>query len=191
DLVNGFSNSSDSLVENIIPTNVWVGYSEGAARQNMAATTLIGSATTAAAIPITVNAWGDTTGTTIRNLDAGLFWQWGSTSATVSAWRSQQVGDSSPLSLSDGADVNFSVLQKNWSVSIYMSLSRSSNQDGANYSGSRSLDGGTAFSVFFADWPNLTLSFDVSNYDGVYTAWDGKESSRTTSAGIGLDFSKY
>ena len=37
----------------------------------------------------------------------------------------------------------------------------------------------------------MTLSFDVSNYDGVYPAWDGKENGRATSAGIAFDFSKY
>ena len=147
-----------------------------------------------AAVPAGITAaanGGTTTDATIRNLDAGLSWQWGNTYATASAWRSQQVNNMLPLSTADGADVSFGVKEKKWSASAYMSLSRWSSQDGANYSGNYSLNGGASFSVLLESWPSVTLSFDVGNYGDVYTAWDGKDSGRTVSAGIAFDFSKY
>jgi hypothetical protein len=192
DISNGFSNSTDSLVGNLVPSNVWVGYSEGAAKRNIGATTLTGGPTTA--MPVGTAALtdaGGTASTTIRNIDTGLYWQWGGAYATVSAWRSQQVNDLSAPSFADGADVSLGVQEKNWSASAYMSLSRWNSQDGLNYSATDGLDGGASFSFLLQNWPTVTLSFDVSNYDGVYTAWDGKERGRTTSAGIAFDFSKY
>jgi hypothetical protein len=199
DITQGFSKSPNSALENLVPSNVYVGYSEGAVRQIAGATTLTGGATSVAPIPLGTTAaaitnGGITTDATIRNLDAGLSWQWGGSYATAGVWRSQQVSNLSTLPtpyFSDGADINLGVQEKKWSASAYTSLSRSSNQDGANYSGNYSLSGGASFSVLLEHWPTVTLSFDVSNYDGIYTAWDGKESGRTKSAGIAFDFSKY
>ena len=58
----------------------------------------------------------------------------------LALWRSQQVSNLSPLYTADGADVSLGVQEKKWSASAYMSLSRSSSQDGANYSGNYSLN---------------------------------------------------
>src|SRR5262249_6725431 len=171
------------------PSNAWIGYSEGDVRQNIGATTTTGGLTTVAALPA-ING-GTITDATIRNVDAGLSWQWGRTYANLSAWRSQQISAWSAPSFSDGADVSVGVGEKNWSANAFASLSRSSSQDGANYSSNYSLDAGVSFTFLSQNWPNVTLSFDVSNYNDVYTALDGKDSGRTTSAGIAFDFSKY
>jgi hypothetical protein len=184
----GLSNSTDSVLGNLVPSNVWVGYGEGAVKQNVGALTVGPEAVSL--IPATTDP-GTLIDATIAKMDAGLYWQWGSTYASMSAWRSQQVGNQSVASVADGGDASLGVQQKNWSANAYMSLSRWSSQDGVNYSGNYNVGGGASFSVLLGNWPNVTLSFDVTNYDGAYTAWDGRESGRTTSAGIAFDFSKY
>jgi hypothetical protein len=186
--ITGFSNSTDSVLGNLVPSNVWVSYGEGAVKQNVLALT-VGPAAVALT-PATTDP-GAVIGATITKMDAGLYWQWGSAYASVSAWRSQQVSNLSVASVADGGDTSLGVREKNWSANAYMSLSRWNGQDGVNYSGNYNLGGGASFSVFLGNWPNVTLSFDVTNYDGVYTAWDGRENGKTTSAGIAFDFSKY
>jgi hypothetical protein len=188
DITNGFSNSPDSVLGNLVPSNVWFGYGEGAVKQNVGALT-VGPAAVAVISPTTDP--GALIGATPTKMDAGLYWQWGSSYASVSAWRSQQVSNLSVASAADGSDVSLGVKEKNWSASAYMSLSRWNSRDGVNNSSNYNLDGGASFSVLLGNWPNVTLSLDVSNYGGVYTAWDGRESGRTTSAGIAFDFSKY
>ena len=44
DITQGFSTAPDSVLGNLVPSSVWVGYSEGAVRQNAGATTLTGGA---------------------------------------------------------------------------------------------------------------------------------------------------
>src|SRR5262249_15224487 len=171
----------------LVPS-VWVGYSEGAVKQSVGALT-VGPATVTLVSPTTDP--GALIGATITKLDAGLSWQWGSTYASVSAWRSQQVSNLSVASVADGGDASLGVLEKNWSANAYMSLSRWNSQDGVNYSGNYNLGGGASFSVLLENYPNVTLSFDVSNYSDAYTAWDQRDNGRTTSAGIAFDFSKY
>jgi len=188
DLTTGLSNSADTVIGNVVPTNVWFGYSEGDVRQNVGAVT--GGAIAAMSVAAITDV-GITTDATIRNLDAGLYWQWGGAYATAGVWRSQQTGNLVAPSFSDGADVSLGIQGKTWNASAYMSFSRWNSLDGANFSGTSSLDGGASFSVLLQNWPTVTLSFDMSNYDGVYTAWDGKERGRTTSAGVAFDFSKY
>jgi hypothetical protein len=188
DITKGFSNSPDSVLGSLVPSNVWVGYSEGAIKQSVGALTL-GRPTVAMVSPTTDP--GTLIGGTITTMDAGLSWQWGGTYATMGAWRSQQVSNLSIPSSGDGADVSLGVKEKNWSASAYMSLSRWNSQDATNYSGNYNLGGGASFSVLLENYPNVTLSFDVSNYGDAYTAWDQRDSGRTTSAGIAFDFSKY
>src|SRR5262249_36842063 len=149
----------------------------------------VGPATVAVISPTTDP--GALIGAATTKMDAGLSWQWGGTYATVSAWRSQQVSNLSVPSSADGADVSLAMKEKNWSASAYMSLSRWNSQDGVNYSGNYNLYGGASFSVLLENYPNVTLSFDLSNYRDAYTAWDQRDSGRTTSAGIAFDFSKY
>jgi hypothetical protein len=194
DVVTGSSNWADSTVVTLLPSSVWAGYSEGAVTQNAAAKGLMGGSTSLAALPIGIGALGDggaATAATIKNLDAGLIWQWDRTYATVSAWRSQQVGNLSIVSTAEGADVSLGVREKNWSASAYASLSRWNSQEVAARLDHQTLDGGASFSVLLERWPDVTLSVDVSNYGGAYTAWDGKDSGKTVSAGIALDFTKY
>src|SRR5262249_54676444 len=189
DITQGFSNSTDSVLGNLVPNSVWATYSEGAVKQNVGALT-VGPDTVVAPASSTTGP-GTLIGATFTKLGAGLNWQWGSAYASVSAWRSQQVGNQSVPSVADGGDASLGVREKNWSANVYMSLSRWNSQDAVNYSGNNNLYGGASFSVLLENYPNVTLSFDVSNYGDVYTAWDQRESSRTTSAGIAFDFSKY
>jgi len=188
DAVKGFSNSKDSVLGNLVPSNIWVGYSEGAVKQSVGALT-VGPATVAVVSPTTDP--GTLIGATITKMDAGLYWQWGSAYASVSAWRSQQVSNLSVPSVADGGDASLGLQEKNWSANAYMSLSRWNSQDGVNYSGNYNLGGGASFSLLLENYPNVTLSFDVSNYSDAYTAWDQRDNGRTTSAGIAFDFSKY
>ena len=193
DITKGFSNSKDdskedSALGNLVPSNVWVGYSEGAVKQSVGALT-VGPPTVAVVSPTTDP--GTLVGATRTKMDAGLSWQWGDTYATMSGWRSQQVSNLSVPSFADGADVSLGVKEKRWSASAYMSLSRWNSQDGVNYSGNYNLGGGASFSVLLENYPNVTLSLDVSNYGDAYTAWSQMDSGRTTSAGIAFDFSKY
>jgi hypothetical protein len=193
DMTKDFWSSTDSILGNLVPSSVWVGYSEGSIRQNAALPTLAavtGGATSMAAIPNGITAAAGTDATTaaaVTNSDAGLSWQWGDAYANLSAWRSQ----SSALWSGNGADVSIGVSKKNWSASAYASLTRSSNQDTSNSSDSYGFDGGASFSIPFESWPNLTLAFDMSTYRGLYTTWDGKDSGRIVRGGLALDFSKY
>jgi hypothetical protein len=189
DITKGFSNSTDSVVGNLVPNSVWVTYSEGAVKQNVGALT-VGPETIVAVASSTTDP-GTLIGATFTKLGAGLDWQLGSAYASVSAWRSQQVGNLSVASAADGSDVSLGVKEKNWSANAYISLSRWNSQDAVNYSGNYNLYGGASFSVLLENYPNVTLSFDVSNYGDVYTAWDQRDSSRIKSAGIAFDFSKY
>jgi hypothetical protein len=185
--------TTDSILGNLVPSSVWVGYSEGSVRQNGPLSTLAavtGGATSIAAIPNGITAAAGTDATTaagVTNSDAGLSWQWGDTYANLSAWRSQ----SSALWSGNGADISIGVKKKNWSASAYASLTRSSSQDASNNSDSHSFNSGASFSVPLENWPDLTLAFDVGTYGGVYTTWDGKDNGRMVRGGVALDFSKY
>jgi hypothetical protein len=193
DMTKDFWNSNGSVLGNLVPSSVWVGYSEGSVRQNVALPTLAavtGGATSIAAIPNGIAgaaSTGATTTAVVTNSDAGLSWQWGDAYANLSAWHSQ----SSALWSGNGANVSIGVNKTKWSASAYASLTRSSNQDTSNNSDSHSFNSGASFSVPLENWPDLTLAFDVGTYGGVYTTWDGKDNGRIVRGGVALDFSKY
>src|SRR5262245_2321829 len=79
DLANSFSNVP---VSNFVPNSLWVGYSEGAAKYNVGGANITGGVPPmlAPAFPGPLSGLvgdGTTADATIRNLDAGLSWQFG------------------------------------------------------------------------------------------------------------------
>src|SRR5262249_54504376 len=105
DITQGFA--KDSVLGNLVPNSVWATYSEGAVKQNVGALT-VGPDSVVALASSTTDP-GTLIGASFTKLGAGLNWQWGSVYASVSAWRSQQVGNQSVASVADGGDASLGV----------------------------------------------------------------------------------
>jgi hypothetical protein len=167
-----------SLLGNLIPSNVWIGYGEGNVRRN----------------------GPELPGSAVTDINAGAVWQWAALYTSVGVWRSsslqsapEQVSNLPMRSSSDGADFSLGVQNKNWKLSGYVALVRSSYNDGwGNYS-NNGVNGGVSLSLLFEKLPNVTLAFDKGNYADIYnyTAANGMDGGRYSMAGMALDFSKY
>jgi hypothetical protein len=160
-----FNTSSAAL-----PTSVWVGYDVGARRS--------GASLTAPA--------------STSNVDAGLYWNWGSSDATVSAWRSFLSQDSSGTPGSwrgQGADIDVAFRSQNWTLGGRLSVSQSVSEDPWSRPSDRYLDGGAYLTLHPKDWPRLTFDLDVSRYssDDSGIPYRG----RSVKAGVAVDFAKY
>jgi hypothetical protein len=158
----------------IVPTNIWVSYSDGAVTRN------------GPEMPV-----GTSTG-----WSAGASWKWGEVYADLSGWRSfestpQQVRNPSFHSVSDGADFSIGVFNKYWKLSAYASLTRTSYEDVWTSYTELSVDGGVSVSFMPEHWPGVTLALDASRYSMDHVGKDGVEISQTLRAGFALDFSNY
>jgi hypothetical protein len=180
---------SSAALSAFVPTSVWIGYRQGAVSENSPGTPSAG---------------------TLTDTYAGASWQWGDIYTSLGAYRSSQWGLQPVVNLPNGWSVtgvnaSVSLKKKNWEISGYVSLLRSSFQDGlTNFSSSNnSVNGGVSLSIPLEKWPDLKLAFDVStygdmsNYGGTssnsftYYPSYGIDAGRVTTAGIAFDFAKY
>jgi hypothetical protein len=154
-----------------LPTSVWIGYDVGGVRRS-------GASSTAPA--------------RTSKVDAGLYWNWGNSNATVSVWRSLLQQDSVVTSgfwRGQGADIDVSFGSETWTLGGRLSVSQSLSEDPWSRPSDRYLDGGAYLTLHPKDWPRLTFDLDVSRYasNDLGISYSG----RSVTAGAALDFAKY
>jgi hypothetical protein len=163
---------TSSAASPALPASIWIAYDQGGARSNKA---MLGSWTMA------------------NTLDLGLYWGWGNSFASLSAWQSVRAEDQpgrSPDWSGEGADLDLGVRGEKWTLSGRLSLSRSKSDAQGTRSRDANLDAGAAFTWHPDSWPRITFAVDTTSYAGIFG--DAMQTdSRVVQAGVALDFSPY
>ncbi len=130
-----------------------------------------------------------------RDESLGLTWNWGSASASLSAWRSLYDGRQPSAESADwegrGADLGMGYYRERWDVYVTLGIGHYANLEESTRSVDRSYDTSLSLSLRPDALPDVTQTLSYSQYDTDYLASDGKSRSGAWAFTTTLDLSKY